>query len=91
WCGRNKIKYVFCADSNFGMLQRDIEIAEYFVKAKVKYGSPEKFRACYGKNAEETIYQIGKIFHQYDMGKGITLSRQSNDLETLPPIAIGAP
>lgn len=83
WCGQNKIKYVFCADSNFGMLDRDVEIAEYFVQAKVKYGCPEKFRACYGKNAEEGIYTIGKLLHEHDMEKGITLSRQSNNAETL--------
>ena len=83
WCGANKIKYVFCADSNFGMLDRDVEIAEYFVQSKAEYGCPEKFRACYGKNAEETIYKIGKLLHEHDMEKGITLSRQSNNAETL--------
>ena len=83
WCGANKIKYVFCADSNFGMLKHDLEIANYFVEAKTKYGFPEKFRACCGKTAEETIYQIGYLLHKNDMEKGITLSRQSNDAETL--------
>jgi len=83
WCGANKIKYVFCADSNFGMPKHDLEIANYFGEAKTKYGFPEKFRACYGKNAEETIYQIGFLLHKHDMEKGITLSRQSNNAETL--------
>ena len=83
WCGANRIRYVFCADSNFGMLKRDLEIAKYFVGAKAKYGYPEKVRACYGKNAEQTIFQIGKLLHEQDMEKGITLSRQSNDPQTL--------
>ncbi len=83
WCGRNRIEYVFCADSNFGILRRDLEIARYFVDAKQKYGFPDKFRACYGKNAEETIFQIGDLLHEHDMEKGITLSRQSNDTQTL--------
>ncbi len=83
WCGVNKVKYIFCADSNFGMLKRDLEIAKYFTEAKTKYGYPEKFRACYGKNAEETIYQIGSLLHKHDMEKGITLSRQSNNAQTL--------
>ena len=30
WIGRNKIKYVFCADSNFGIFDRDIEIAQIY-------------------------------------------------------------
>lgn len=83
WCGANKIRYVFCADSNFGMLKRDLEITNYFIEAKAKYGFPEKLRTCYGKNAGETIYQIGKLLTEHDMEKGITLSRQSNDAETL--------
>ncbi|MBU0964692.1 cobalamin-dependent protein [Patescibacteria group bacterium] len=83
WCGAHRIRYVFCADSNFGMLERDLEIAKYFVEAKTKYGFPDKLRACYGKNAEETIYLIGKLLHKHDMEKGITLSRQSNNAEAL--------
>ena len=79
WCGKNNIKYIFCADSNFGIFKRDVEIAQYFVDAKQKYGAPEKFRVCYGKNAEDTIYQVGKLLHSADMEKGITMSRQSND------------
>ena len=79
WCGRNRIVYVFCADSNFGIFRRDLEIAGYFVETKVKYGGlPEKFRVCYAKNAEDTVFEIGRILHRHDMEKGITLSRQTN-------------
>lgn len=86
WCGRNKIKYVFCADSNFGIFERDLKIASYFVETKNKYGFPEKFRVCYSKNAEDTVYQIGKLLTKYKLEKGITLSRQSNNLEALANI-----
>lgn len=86
WCGTNKIKYVFCADANFGMLKRDLEIVNYFVAAKAQYGFPDKFRACCGKNAEENIFKIGKLLTQHDMEKGISLSRQSNSPQTLANI-----
>lgn len=79
WCGKNRIVYVFCADSNFGIFKRDLEIAGYFVDTKVKYnGLPEKFRVCYAKNAEATVFEIGRLLHRHDMEKGITLSRQTN-------------
>lgn len=78
WCGMHKIKYIFCADSNFGVFKRDIEIAGYFTNTKVTYGFPEKFRVCYAKNAEDTVFEIGKLLHKHDMEKGITLSRQTN-------------
>lgn len=79
WCARNRIRYVFNADSNFGMHRRDQEIAEFIVATKEKYGFPEKFRTCYGKNTDDKIFRIGSLFHRHQLEKGITLSRQSND------------
>lgn len=83
WIGKNKIKYVFCADSNFGTFKKDMEIATYFANTKQHYQYPEKFRVCYGKNAEGNVFECGKILHDADMEKGITLSRQSNDEQVL--------
>lgn len=83
WCGRNKIAYVFNADSNFGMHKRDGEIAEFIVATKQKYGFPDKFRTCFGKNTDEKIFRIGSLFHANKLEKGITLARQSNDPATL--------
>lgn len=83
WCGRNKIQYVFNADSNFGMIKRDYDIAQMIVDTKLKYGYPEKFRTCFGKNSDDKIYAIAKLLHKHDLEKGITLARQSNDEETL--------
>jgi radical SAM superfamily enzyme YgiQ (UPF0313 family) len=79
WMGQNGIRYVFNADSNFGMHRRDKEIAEYLVETKKKYGAPEKFRTCYGKNTDEKIYEIGSLLRANDMEKGITISYQSYD------------
>lgn len=86
WMGHNQIKYVFNADSNFGMNDRDQEIAEFIVATKAKYGCPEKFRTCFGKNTDEKIFKIGALFHANQLEKGITLARQSNDFETLKNI-----
>jgi len=86
WMGKNQIQYVFNADSNFGMNERDQEIAEHIVATKLKYGFPEKFRTCFGKNADEKIFKIGALFHSHQLEKGITLARQSNDMETLTNI-----
>lgn len=77
WCARHQIRYVFNADSNFGMHQRDHEIAEILVHVKRQYGYPEKFRTCYGKNTGERIFEIGKLLHEHRLEKGITLSRQT--------------
>ena len=86
WMGRNGIKYLFNADSNFGMNKRDGEIADYVVATKKKWGAPEKFRTCFGKNTDDKIFEIGALLHGADMEKGITLARQSNNLKVLENI-----
>ena len=83
WMGKNRIKYVFNADSNFGMNRRDHEIADFIVATKNRYGFPDKFRTCFGKNTDEKIFQIGALLHANELEKGITLARQSNDETTL--------
>ncbi|MCA8965319.1 MAG: radical SAM protein [Planctomycetes bacterium] len=79
WMAEKKIRYVFNADSNFGMHRRDMEIAEYLVQTKQRTGFPHKFRTCYGKNTDEKIFAIGKLFHEHELEKGITISYQSVD------------
>ena len=86
WAAHNKIKYLFNADSNFGMHKRDEEITEILVTTKREHGFPEKFRTCFGKNADERIYEIAKKLQSADMEKGITLALQSNTPEVLKNI-----
>lgn len=81
WMADNGIRYVFNADSNFGMHRRDREIAEFLVELKQRTGYPHKFRTCYGKNTDEKIFEIGKLFHDHGLEKGITISYQSVDEE----------
>lgn len=89
WCAAHRIRYVFNADSNFGMNKRDGEIADYLVALKQRTGYPDKFRTCFGKNTDDKIFQIGSLFHKHNLEKGITLARQSNDLDVLINIKRG--
>ena len=61
WIGCNKIGYAFSADSNFGMHRRDIELAQALADTKKRYGYPQRFRACYGKNTDDNIFNVGKL------------------------------
>jgi len=89
WCGKNEIVYVFNADSNFGQHNRDMDIVNALIKTKEKFGYPEKFRTCYGKNTDDKIYEIAQKMFKNKLEKGITLSRQSNDKEVLKIIKRG--
>jgi len=86
WAAKNKIKYLFNADSNFGMHKRDEEIAQILIDTKREYGFPDKFRTCFGKNADERIYDIASRLHDVELEKGITLALQSNNATVLKNI-----
>jgi putative methyltransferase len=89
WMGQNKIGYIFSADSNFGMHRRDIHLAQALADSKKRYGYPKRFRACYGKNTDENIFNVGKVLFDHGLDKGVNLSRQSNDKMVLANIKRG--
>ena len=86
WFARHRIRYVFNADSNFGMHKQDQFVVEALAAAKQKHGFPEKFRTCFGKNTDDRIFEIASYLHNKGLGKGITLARQSNDDQVLKNI-----
>ena len=47
WIAKHGISYCICADSNFGILERDQEIADYVIKMKQKYGFPDIFETVF--------------------------------------------
>lgn len=83
WIGKNHIPFVYNADSNFGMHRRDEEIADLLVATRRMYGYPEKVVNLYGKNTDMRIYEIAKKLYLNGMHKGLGLSRQSMDQDTL--------
>ena len=86
WLSENKIAYCFCADSNFGMFDRDIEIADMLIEAKKKNGYPEVFRPCYEKNSDERVFRICSALNSVGMDKGATMAYQTLSDEALKNI-----
>ena len=86
WLAAHKIEYCFCADSNFGMFTRDVEIAEYLIESKKKCGYPQVFRPCYEKNSAERVFQICAALNSVQMDKGATLAYQTLSDEALKNI-----
>ncbi len=77
WMSEKKIEYCYCADSNFGLFERDEDIIEYMISKNSETGFPEKFQATYSKNNPQTVFRINKRLNQAGMCKGATLSFQS--------------
>ena len=77
WLSEHKIEYCFCADSNFGMFERDEEIAEYIVTLNKETGFPKVFRPCYEKNSAERVFRISKNLNSRGLDKGATMAYQT--------------
>ena len=86
WLSAHKIGYCFCADSNFGMFERDVEIAEALIAAKKKNGYPQVFRPCYEKNSADRVFRICSALNSVGMDKGATMAYQTLSPEALKNI-----
>jgi radical SAM superfamily enzyme YgiQ (UPF0313 family) len=82
--GEKKISHVYMADANFGIIPRDVDVANYLADTKRKTGGfPAKLRVNYAKNNPDRVHQIAKILNAEQLDKGITLSVQTMNEDTL--------
>jgi radical SAM superfamily enzyme YgiQ (UPF0313 family) len=86
WFSNRRIEFLFCCDANFGILQRDVEIARSVADKKLKHGYPKAFSVQNTKNATERAYLTQKILSDAGLNKGVALSLQSVDETTLKNI-----
>ena len=83
WFADHHIEFIFCADANFGILRRDLDIVEYAAISKRRRGYPRALSVQNTKNATERAYQVQKTLADAGLNKGVTISFQSVDEQTL--------
>jgi len=86
WFADHKIEYVYCCDANFGMLPRDLELAQYVAQVKRDTGYPHKLSVQNTKNSTERSYAVQKLLSDEGLNQGVTVSMQSLDKNTLKSI-----
>jgi tRNA A37 methylthiotransferase MiaB len=86
WFAAKKIEYVFCCDANFGIQPRDVDLAKYVAHVKKTTGYPVALSVQNTKNATERAYLTQKILSDSGLNKGVALSMQSVDMNTLTSI-----
>lgn len=86
WLSDHKIEYVYCADANFGLFDRDMDITDKFISLKNETGYPTRLKVNFTKNRCEFVGEISKKLSDNDMGKSQTLSFQSVDTAVLEAI-----
>lgn len=86
WIGRNQVRVIWIADANFGMYDRDIELSEYIVATKSKYGFPQEVVVNYTKNTTRRLLEIIKAFSAGGIISQGIISIQTTDEATLEVI-----
>lgn len=86
WFADKKIEFVFCADANFGMFDRDYDIAVRMAESKQKCGYPRTVSVQNTKNATEKAYKVQKLLADSHLNTAITISFQSTNMQTLENI-----
>lgn len=84
--GRERVPNVFICDANFGILPRDVEIAQRLVRAHETHGFPLQVRVNFAKNSNDRVFEISRGWAEADMLMGTTLSMQSTNLDVLEAI-----
>lgn len=77
WMAKHRISYCMCADSNFGILDRDLEIAQYVIELNKQYGFPEVFETTAAKNKDDTTFKIIESLEKAGLNRGVSVAVQS--------------
>jgi radical SAM superfamily enzyme YgiQ (UPF0313 family) len=82
WCATNGFK-IAIADANFGIFERDVDIAERIADLKAVHGYPRFVGNNYAKNTVKHLSKIIDIFTQAGIVAEGKMSMQSFDDDTL--------
>lgn len=86
WSGERKIPYYFICNANFGILPRDVQIAEFFAECKSKYGTPEGVSTQNAKNPKRHTILALKTLEKAGLNKATVMSQQSLNPATLKAV-----
>lgn len=86
WSAKHKIEDASIADANFGMLERDVDIALKIAELRRTYGFPRSVPINYAKNQVRYLRKIIEIFADVDILTEGLVSLQSMDETTLKVI-----
>lgn len=85
WIGRN-VPYVFLCNANFGILERDVQIADFFAEAKARFGKLEGVSTQNAKNPKPHTLEALRVLERAGLNKATVMSQQSLNTETLKAV-----
>ncbi|MEZ0369173.1 MAG: radical SAM protein [Candidatus Sericytochromatia bacterium] len=85
WFSTHSVNLVYCCDANFGILPRDIEIADAVIESFKRTGYPKCFSTQSAKNVTDRTYTVQSRISLAGLNRMATLSLQS-----VSPVALKA-
>jgi hypothetical protein len=86
WFSKNELMFVSLCDANFGIFERDVEIAEHIATMKKQYGYPKTAALNYAKNTMKHLRKIIAVFSEAGLTIEPTVALQTMDEPTLKVI-----
>jgi radical SAM superfamily enzyme YgiQ (UPF0313 family) len=86
WIVDNKFEYISGVDANFGILDRDLEIAEYMANLNNKRGYPKYLAINWTKGITDKIFRIVDTLSNSKIQFMLTASFQSHNPDTLKAV-----
>jgi tRNA A37 methylthiotransferase MiaB len=86
WFAAKKINYIFCCDANFGILKRDLELAQHAAEVRQATGYPRALVVQNSKNVTDRAFAVHRILAQAGLDTDVTLSMQSLNPEVLTKV-----
>lgn len=87
WIAARGISEVFLADSNFGIFERDVEIAQHIADLKATYGAPQQVICSFAKNTVKYTTEIVRIWVKAGICAEGSVALQTTDTVTLENVA----
>ena len=85
WFAERRIEFIFVCDANFGILPRDLDLAQYIVEVRKVRRFPWSVAVQNTKNATERAFKIQTLIASISTS-GVTIALQSVDPHTLKSI-----
>lgn len=87
WMSERKIDFMYFADSNVGIFDRDVDFIRYIAKKRNETGYPKHIDYSTAKQQPERIVELGRILNQEaNIKRGVTIALQSMNPKTLDAI-----
>jgi putative methyltransferase len=83
WLGRVGVNFLFLADANFGILERDLAIADHLGETRAKYGFPQRMYYSAAKNNPERVVEVARRTYKWQLTHEHVLAVQHTDPEVL--------